>query len=109
MRAHITVLMTTAVILLLTSCSENPAAIEEHEDLQVEFTISEDHVHTLTPVTFTVAVKDDHGRAVVDFDTLRVERLFEGTEAWRAIDLKTFHCWQHTFSSATREKWAGKT
>lgn len=78
-----------AVPALLAACEENPLMLEEHEEeLTVELTVDPSHVHTLSPVTFTVAVKDDHGMFVTDFDTLRVERRTAGTETWRAINLE---------------------
>ncbi|MEX0599747.1 MAG: hypothetical protein WD423_06820 [Rhodothermales bacterium] len=86
-----TMILTIALgLFLMAGCSENPTAVEEedgHEDLSVELSLSDDHIHTLSPITFTVAVHDAHGAAFTAFDTLRVERQVAGEDTWRATDL----------------------
>lgn len=85
MRRH-TWLGLVLIPVLLTACESNPVA---HDDaLLAELTLSPDHAHTLSPVTMTVTVRNDHGTTVTAFDTLRVERLSEGATEWRtAADL----------------------
>lgn len=70
---------------LLVACEGNPVTPEG--ELSVTLTLSSAHVHTLSEITFTVAVTDGHGNPVTDFDTLRVERLAEGSTTWRGTDL----------------------
>ena len=75
--------------LALVGCESNPLVVDSApEALSVDLTLSSAHVHTLTPVTLTVRVTDDHGTAVVDFEQLAVERREVGGETWRAIELE---------------------
>lgn len=77
-------------VFALAACEPNPplGPAEGHDDeLSVELTLSESHIHILTPITFTVAVTDHHGEPVVDFETLKVERLAEGSDTWRGTEL----------------------
>lgn len=83
----------TSLLLLpaFLACEPNPTA-PAHDDghdheLTAALTISESHVHTLSEITFSVTVENDHGEAVTDLESVAVERLFEGTDTWRATDL----------------------
>lgn len=81
-------ILSLAAIFLLVACSDNPVSEEEHDDeLSVVVTLSSEHVHTLSELTFTVAVTDHHNAPVTDFEVLQVERLSEGSDTWRAIEL----------------------
>lgn len=80
------------VSLVLAACAENPAAVDEHADatgdLQVQLSVTPDHVHILqSEVTFTVTVTDHHGEAVTDFESLVVERKAHDSETWRAVEM----------------------
>jgi hypothetical protein len=76
------------VPFLFAGCAENPAAAHDHEDeLSVELTVSPGHAQTLSEVTFAVGVTDRHGKAITDFDTLRVEHRLTGSDGWRGTDL----------------------
>lgn len=87
----------TAILLLplfvLAACESNPSAPaeeeEEHEhELFAELTLSSDHVHTLSELTYTVTVTDDHGQVVPDLANVAVERRAEGSDTWRGTDLE---------------------
>lgn len=72
--------------LALAACESNPP-LGPGPGLNVEVTTSTDHVHTLGEVTFTVAVTDQHGNPVTDFEAVQLERQLVGDDAWRAIEL----------------------
>lgn len=85
-------LMGGAMVLagIIVACESNPPlAPDSHDEgLTVVFSYTPDHVHILqSEVTFTVQVLDHHGEAVTDFEILQVERLQEGSDTWRGIDL----------------------
>lgn len=91
MRSLLSFLM-LAAMFIFAACSENPVAVEdEHEEgdeaLTVSLTLSDDHIHTLSDVTFTVTVIDHHGAAMIDFERLQVERRVVGTEEWREVEM----------------------
>ncbi len=77
--------------LLLAACSDNPVATEEHvdsiEDLDVELTLSEDHVHTLSEITFTGQVTDHHGQMMTEMEKMQVEYRAKGADEWRSVEL----------------------
>lgn len=87
----------------LLGCESNPTAVHD-EELTVELTVSPDHVHILSPVTFTAVVRDGHGELVTDMDTVRVERKAIGSDTWRtAADLVlsgTQYTAEYTFVSS---------
>lgn len=88
MHARTTILTIALTLFIFMGCSDNPVEVDDHEeDLSVSLNLSDDHIHTLSPVTFTAAVQDGRGMAFTDFDTLRVERQAAGDDKWRAIDL----------------------
>lgn len=87
--------------LTLAACESNPPlGPDDHgHELFVELTMSSDHIHTLNEVELTVAVTNDHGEAVADFEEIVVQRRYaEGGQAhdlapaqenpWRDIDLE---------------------
>lgn len=79
-----------ALAFLVGACSDNPVAVEEeeHDDaLTAELTLSSDHVHILSELTFSVVVRDHHGAAVTDLDAVTVDRLAAGTDTWRSTEL----------------------
>lgn len=85
-----------ALLLLpafLIACESNPAgpAQEEEEhghELLAELSLSEEHVHTLSEITFSVTVTNDHGEAVTDLESVAVESLATGSDTWRATELE---------------------
>lgn len=81
--------LAAALALLVGACASNPAAPGHEEgEFSVEVTYTPDHVHTLqSEVTFTVTVRDHDGNAVTDFEAVQLERLAEGSDTWRAIEL----------------------
>lgn len=91
------------VPLALTGCESNPTEVHD-EELTVELTLSPDHVHILSPVTFTAVVRDGHGELVTDMDTVRVERKTVDSDTWRAAaDLTlsgTAYTGEYTFVSS---------
>lgn len=92
MRAHSVGLVLLAGAFALAACESNPVlgpgddGGHEHE-IFVELTLSASHVHILSPITFTVAVTNDHGDPVTDFEVLEVQRLAVGSDTWRGTDL----------------------
>lgn len=104
---HAMRLATALSLAALAACFENPAGIPqppEEEVLSVDFSFTPDHVHILqSEVVFTVAVTNQHGEAVTDFETLNVERLAAGTDTWRATELAldgTVYRGTYTFGSS---------
>lgn len=95
-------------LLALGACESNPSAPaeedEEHgHELAAELTLSSDHVHTLSEMTFTVTVTNDHGDIVTDLQGVAVERRAEGSDTWRATELElSGSVWtaSYTFSSS---------
>ena len=92
MRAHTIGLALLAGVFALAACESNPplgpASDGDHEhDLFVELTLSAGHVHILSPITFTVAVTNDHGDPVTDFEVIEVQRLAVGSDTWRGTEL----------------------
>lgn len=89
---HATLAFVAAVAAASVACESNPTHPEAgHESgtLSVELSYSPDHVHLLqSEVTFRVAVTDDHGDPVTDFETIQVERRAEGSDTWRAVELQ---------------------
>lgn len=84
-----TIILLPALFTAFTACVENPVAIVEPPSLTVLLEVSPDHIHIWqTEVTFTVSAIDEHGNAVTDFDTIRVERKAHGDETWRAVELE---------------------
>lgn len=101
-------------LVIASACSDDPLPTgseeghghEESEattDLSVDFTVSPDHVHILSEVTFTVTVTDHHGEAVTSFEVLRVERRQEGADEWHETELQLdgqSYVGTHTFASS---------
>lgn len=70
-------------LLALPACEDNPMA---PGSMVVELTMSTDHVHTLSEITFTVSVTQD-GVPVTDFEMIEVQRLAAGSDTWRGTEL----------------------
>lgn len=80
--------ITILVLILFTGCSDNPVEVHEDEEpLTAELTISEDHIHTLSEITYTVRVTDHHGDVVTDLETVEVQRKGHGETEWRGTEL----------------------
>lgn len=103
------ILVATVGALALAACQSNPPLGPDEEvgddghEISVELTLSASHVHTLSPITFTVAVTDEHGTPVTDFEILKVERLAVGTDTWRGTELilnGTVYEAEYTFASS---------
>lgn len=98
------------LLLSLPACSDDPLPTgsghddeDATEDLNVDLSVSPDHVHILSEVTFTATVTDHHGEAVTDFDSLRVEWLATGETSWSSEDLSLqndSYVGTHTFASS---------
>ena len=81
-----------AALFVFAACSENPVAVEEEhadgeEALTVTLMLSDDHVHTLSDVTFTVTLRDHHGAVMMAFEALQVEQRLVGAEEWDAVEM----------------------
>lgn len=105
-----TTLLASLLLLpvVLTACDDPlPTGADDHEDatadLQVDLTLSPDHVHIYSDVTFTVAVTDHHGDPVTDFDQIHIEYREASDTEWSEIELTqdgdTF-TGNHSFSSS---------
>lgn len=84
-------LIWTTIILaiILTGCIDNATnAHEEDGPLTAELTISSDHVHTLSEITYTAKVTDQHGNVVTDLETVEVQRKAHGENEWRGTELE---------------------
>lgn len=73
------------------------------EDLTAQLSISPNHFHIYeTEGTFTVAVTDPRGRAVTDFEEIRLERQRAGTTNWSGTALTRggdFYSAKYTFET----------
>lgn len=102
---HRSLLSLLTVAALVAACDSNPSAPaddgHDHE-LTASLTLSESHVHTLSELTFTVEVTNDHGEVVTDLDGVTVERLLEGSTTWRGTDLQlSGTSWTGAYTFAT--------
>lgn len=96
---HVHAMLAVAIgALALAACESNPPlGPDPGSILDVELTVSTGHIHTLSPVTFTVAVRDGRGDPVTDFESISVERRLAvetgghaavpAEEPWRSIEL----------------------
>lgn len=76
------------ILILFTGCSDNPVEVHEDEGpLTAELTISDDHVHTLSEITYTVQVTDHHGDIVTDLESVEVQRKGHDDTEWRGTEL----------------------
>lgn len=87
LRRHLIAILT--LCLATGACADNPVAVEDdHDDtLTAQLTLSADHVHTLSELTYSVVVLDHHGEAVTDLQAVTVDRLIEGGDTWRSTEL----------------------
>lgn len=74
----------------MTGCKDNGTnATDDHEEkLTATLTLSDDHVHTLSEITYTVEVTDDHGNVVTDLEIVEVQRKGHGADDWRGTELE---------------------
>jgi len=87
MKAHFT-FMFALLFILFTGCKDSPVEVHEDEGpLTAELTLSTDHIHTLSEITFTVKVTDHHGDVVTDLETIEVQRKAHGATEWRGTEL----------------------
>lgn len=88
MRIRHRTLALAAVLALFAGCTENPTAVEEHDDeltAEIEFSVAE--LSTLTTVEIEVSIHDHHGDAVTDLENVAVEFRMVGETDWRATEL----------------------
>lgn len=95
MKAHRHWLALALLPLLVVACESNPTDLHD-EELTVELTLSTDHVHILSAVTFTAVVRDGHGEIVTDMDSIRVERKAVDSDTWRTAAELTLSGTQYT-------------
>lgn len=78
--------------IITTGCIDNSTdAIDEHDEtgpLTAEFTISDEHAHTLSELTYTAKVTDDHGNVITDLETVEVQRKGHGENEWSGTELE---------------------
>ena len=89
MKLHKSVWGATA-LAVLAACSSNPTQPvhdDEGEAPEVTLTVSSEHVHTLTEMTFTVAIRDHHGTAMMDYEAVVLEYRLEGATEWRGTPM----------------------
>lgn len=100
-----------AALFIFAACAENPVAVEDEHDeeevLTITLTLSDDDIHTLSDVTFSVTVLDQHGAAMMDFEALEVEQRLVGAEVWDAVEMhaegSVFHGTNMFFTSGDYE------
>jgi hypothetical protein len=105
--SHTSFLAASFTALLLIGCSDNPTEPvhdDDHDDeLTATLSLSSDHVHTLTELTYTVSVADHHGVAMTNLTEVNVERRAVGSDTWRGTALTLNGAvWEapYTFSSS---------
>lgn len=86
MKALYTILF-VLVFILFTGCKDNPVEVQEDETLIATLTISDDHIHTLSEITYTVTVTNNHGEAVTNLETIEVQRKAHDATEWRGTEL----------------------
>lgn len=94
--------------LVVVACDDPlPTGADDHgdatEDLQVDLTLSPDHVHIYSDVTLTAAVSDHHGDPVTDFDEIFVEYREAAATEWNQIELTqdgSVYTATHSFTSS---------
>ncbi len=77
-------------VFLFTACSENPVA-DDHagdDELNIELSLSTDHVTTLTEFELEVEITDHNGVPVTDMESVLVEYLFENDSEWSPVELE---------------------
>lgn len=75
------------LLILFTGCKDNPVDVQEDTTLTAELTLSSDHVHTLSEITYTVTITNSNGEAVTDMETVEVQRKGHGDEEWSSTEL----------------------
>lgn len=78
------------VVVLFTGCKDNPVEVhvdEGDESLTAELTISDDHIHTLSEITYTVKITDHHGETITNMETVEVQRKGHDDTEWRGTEL----------------------
>lgn len=96
-------LLFIAGFILFTGCKDNAVKVQEDDTLTAELTISTDHIHTLSEITYTVKVTDSNGNIVTNLETVQVERKGHGSDTWRGTDLTlsgNTYTGTYTFSSS---------
>lgn len=87
MQKRILAVVLAAAAFAVAGCGDDTAGPGHNENLAFVITPSEAHAHTLDVITFTVAVTDDEGNAVTDFQQISLEYAPHDTENWRTITL----------------------
>ncbi len=85
-----TKLWVASAAALMLACTSNPAEPihdDENEELTVTLTVLTEHVHTLAAADFEVSIKDHHGAAVMDFESILLEYRLEGATEWRGVEM----------------------
>lgn len=76
------------VFIIFTGCKDNSVEVhEEDEVLTAALTLSDDHVHTLSEITYTVTVTNQHGEVVTNLESIEVQRKAHGATEWRGTEL----------------------
>lgn len=94
--------------LAVLACDDPlPTGADDHadatEDLQVDLTLTPDHVHIYSDVTFTAAVTDHHGDPVTSFEQIFVEYREAAATEWNQIELAqdgSVYTAAHSFTSS---------
>lgn len=82
--------MLMLIVVLFTGCKDNPVEIHEddgNEPFTAELTISDDHIHTLSEITYTVKITDHHGETVTNMEAVEVQRKGHDDTEWRGTEL----------------------
>ncbi len=80
------IIMITALVFGLTACGIFDSGSDDGP-LTAELNISTGHIHTLSEITYTVLVKNQHGVIVTDMETVEVQRKAHGETDWSGTEL----------------------
>ena len=102
MKAPLSYMLMIAFILF-TGCKDNPVEVLDSAPLTAELTISDDHIHTLSEITYTVTVTDQNGNILTDMETVEVQRKGHDATEWRGTELTlsgSVYTGTYTFNSS---------
>lgn len=101
MKTLLTITLIFLAFFLITGCEDDP--VEVHDDLHVELTVSPDHVHTLSEITYTATITDHSGAPVTNLAAVEVQRKAHDSDTWRGTELTLdgiVYKGDYTFSSS---------
>lgn len=99
------ILLPALSLVLFAACSENPVSDDHNDDeaLNIELSLSSDHLVTLTEMEFEVEITDHDGAPVTDMESVVVEYLFADGTDWKSVELEVHgqhYAADYTFKSS---------